>query len=408
MDVSRSVDKYHSLTRTCPLCRSTARDIITDLHFVVFDDSAISGDCALVVCSVCGFAFQDTSSGQADFDRYYQQNSYYYTATTAGTGGLGTSDMRRFENLYERVAPLIPNKQAAIFDVGCAKGGLLSILAQQGYTDLLGVDMLPECVRHINNTLGISAEIGSALELPFSEVHADVLVYSHVVEHVMDLSVLVEAAHKKLSDSGIIYVEVPDASRYGEYTTNPYQDLYLEHVNHFSPSTLVALFTAGGFESIVTGQFELDASPVGKIPCTWAIFHKGRAVRVKPDWTLKQHLLDYISWSRKHQAHKKFAKLAKKGTPLYLWGISQYAMLMLGQSALCNCDIRGFIDKDPSKRMRTLWGLPINTPEVLHHAGPGCAVIVTAQGYEEAITDELKAMDFKGIILTASGVVIER
>lgn len=380
--------------------------LIADLHFAVFDDSAISGECALVVCSVCGFAFQDTSSSQAAFDRYYQQNSYYYTATTSGTGGLGANEMRRFENFYERIAHLIPNKQVAIYDVGCAKGGLLSILAQHGYTDLYGVDMLPECISHIKNTLGISAEIGSALELPFPEVLADVLVYSHVVEHVIDLSVLVEAAQKKLSDNGIIYVEVPDASRYGEYTTNPYQDLYLEHVNHFSPSTLIALFTAGGFESIVTGQFELDASPVGKVPCTWAIFRKKRAAQAKPDWTLKQHLLDYISWSRQHQSHKNFAKLAQEGTPLYLWGISQYAMLMLGQTALCNCDIRGFIDKDPSKRIRTLLGLPINSSEVLRHAGPGCAVIVTAYGYEEAIADELKSMDFKGMLLTASGVVI--
>ena len=408
MEATSSVDTIHSLVRPCPLCRSTSGHLIENLYFEVFDDSAITGDCSLVVCARCGFAFNDTSSSQADFDHYYRQNAYYYTATTAGTGGLGANDLKRFEKLYERVAPLIPNKQSSIFDIGCAKGGLLSVLAQRGYVHLYGVDMLPECASYIQETLGMSAETGSALELPFPEIHADVLVYSHVVEHVINLSVLVAAAHEKLSDDGIIYVEVPDASRYGEFTNNPYQDLYLEHVNHFDTSTLVALFGAGGFETVVTGRFELDAPPVGRVPCVWAVFRKGSISREKPNQALEQHLREYISWSRQHPALNRFAELAQAKTPLYLWGISQYAMLIMGQTALRNCDLRGLVDKDTSKRMRTLLGRPIESPEVLNNAEPECNVLVTASGYEDAISGELNAMDFRGVLLTASGVVVER
>jgi len=397
------VARNHPLTRSCPLCRSASGLLLEDLHFAVFDDSAISGHSALVVCSTCGFAFYDTSSSQADFDRYYEQNAYYCTGTTSGTGGLGEKDLARFEELCERIAPFLPHRQVTIFDVGCAKGGLLKVLARNGYEHLYGVDMLPECVNHVREALGIPAEVGSALKLPFPEIQADVLIYSHVVEHVIDLSALVEAARRKLSDNGILYVEVPDASRYGECSTHPYQDLYLEHVNHFSPSTLAALFAKGGFEVVFTGRYELDASSGGRVPCAWAIFRKGVAERTGPDRELQQRLVSYLSWSGKHPALGAFAALAQAQTPLYLWGISQYAMLLLGQTALGQCDIRGLVDKDPSKQRRILLGRRVDTPEALGYAGSECGVLVTAPGYEKVIAAALKIMGFPGIILTSIG-----
>lgn len=397
----------HTLVRPCPLCRSNLGSNLGSLCFKVFDNSPITGNVSLVSCDICGFAFYDTTDTQADFDRYYKQNAYYCTASTTGSGGVNLQDTLRFEALFHRFAPYIPGSDAAIFDIGCARGGLLSIISNHGFTHLYGVDMLAECVEHVKDILvGVSADLGTALELPFPEVLADVLIYSHVVEHVINLSALVAAAHEKLSDNGILYVEVPDASRYGEYTENPYQDLYLEHVNHFQLSTLTALFESGGFKTVTSGRFLLEAVPAGHVPCVWVIFRKGAASADKMNLSIERHLRDYIRRSEQHQAQKKFAELARAKTPLFLWGISQYAMLLLGQTPLGDCDLRGFVDKDPSKRMRTLLGRPIEPPEILRHAEPDCAVLVTAPGYEGAIASALDEMDFRGMLVSSSGEVI--
>jgi hypothetical protein len=251
--------------------------------------------------------------------------------------------------------------------------------------------------------VGVHASAGSALELPFPGVRADMLIYSHVVEHVIDLPMLVAAAHGKLADGCLVYVEVPDASRYGEHAGNPYQDLYLEHVNHFDLSSLTDLFSRGGFEVLTSGRIEIEAPPAGKVPCVWAVFRKGGASRVETGTVLEGRLRDYLAWSGGHLAHARFAALASAQTPLYFWGISQYAMLLLGQTPLCSADIRGFVDKDPSKRMRMLIGLPVHPPVYLRQAGPASAVLVTAPGYEAAIADELKIMGFRGTLLSASG-----
>ena len=251
--------------------------------------------------------------------------------------------------------------------------------------------------------LGLRAETGSALELPFPGLRADLLVYSHVVEHVVDLPALLQSARERLAPEGVLYVEVPDASRYGEHTGNPYQDLYLEHVNHLDSSSLAALFGAGGFRVLESGRCEIAAPPAGKVSCAWAIFGKGSGASLRVDRALEQHLRQYLSLSARHPAHENFARLAESGTPLYLWGISQYAMLMLGQTPLSRANIRGFVDKDPSKRRHTLMGCPVHPPEVMAEADPGCTVIATAPGYEQAIAAALDGMGFGGTVLTAAG-----
>jgi len=174
-------DTTHTLDRPCPLCQSNLGSNLGSLCYKVFDNSPITGNVSLVICDICGFAFYNTPDTQADFDRYYRQNAYYCTAATTGSGGENSHDTMRFEALFQRLAPHIPSPDAAIIDVGCARGGLLNIIAQHGYSNLLGVDLLPECVEYVSNTLGVPTEIGSAIELPFPEVHADILIYSHVV-----------------------------------------------------------------------------------------------------------------------------------------------------------------------------------------------------------------------------------
>ena len=393
-------ENIRALVRPCPLCGCGTGRIAGDLHFEVFDDSPVSGVFALAACEECGFIFYDTSSGQSDYDRYYRQNAYYFTATTAGTGGSGPLEERRFEAQIRRLAPHIQSRDAAIFDVGCGKGGWLEAAARQGYTNLYGVDMVPACVEHVGKKCGIAAGIGSAVDLPFPDVRADVLIYSHVVEHVVDLRALLSAAREKLNDGGLLYAEVPDASLYREYADRPYRYLFLEHVNHLDGPNLVNLFRSGGFSPVETGSFLMEGEAGGRFPCVWGVFRKGEEVIRKTNGDLGRCLKQYLHWSETHPALKILDRPAEERTPLFVWGISQYAMLLLGLTALGRCNLRGFLDKDPYKQTRTLLGRPIQPPEVLRGVGPGHAVLVTAPGYEEQIKSALREMGFRGSVWT--------
>lgn len=395
------------LQRPCPLCAGALGRLLGELRFEVFADCPVGGDFFLVACDHCGFVFYDTPSKQADFDRYYLGNDYYCTTLNAGSGGTTQEDWRRFQDIAARIAPYIPGPDAAIFDVGCAKGGLLRALGQRGFTRLFGVDLNPACVAYVQEEVGATGGIGSALELPFPEIKADVLVYSHIVEHVVDLDAVVAAAQKKLNPGGIICVEVPDASRYGEFSGLPYQDLCLEHINHFSPESLAQLFQRGGFALLSQGEFIVRAGPRGYTPCTWAIFRQGSPAEPEVSRGLEQYLRDYLNWSADHPVLKDLARLAAVRTPLYVWGISQFALLLLGQSPLGRSELRGFVDRDSYKQSRRLMGHPIQPTEVLARVGPEHAVLITALGYEDQIIEALKVMGFRGSVLTMTATGLE-
>lgn len=396
--------EHITLMRSCPLCGAGTGFALGDICFEVFDEAPVVGKFTIVTCDNCGFAFNDTPSRQTDFNRYYEENAYYFTSGTISSGGSSAYETKRLEALASRISPYIPKPDAAIFDIGCSKGGLLAILNKRGFSRLFGVDMNPSCVMHIKEALGFSAEMGSALEIPFSDTRADVLIYSHVVEHVIDLKCLLAAAREKLNDGGIVCVEVPDASRYGECSFLPYQDLYLEHVNHFDPEMLVNLFHEGGFTTICAEQVLAEASPRGNVPCVWAVFRKGVAPQRTNSRNIELKLRNYLGWSAQHDILEKFKTLELERSPLYIWGISQYAMLLLGQTALRKCNLAGLVDMDSYKQTRTLQGMPIQHPDILRHkVNQDYTVLVTALGYEEQVIRSLKEMNFKGTIMTLSG-----
>lgn len=396
---------FITLKRACPLCGSTKARLHGDLHFVLFDGSPISGNCSLVSCAECGFAFYDTSSTQSNFDQYYLENSYYFTTTSTGSGSDKPEDVKRFEGVAARLSPYIKSKDAAIFDIGCAKGGMLTVLAKLGFSNLYGADMLPDCTRHLKATLDVSVETGSALDIPFPDVAADVLIYSHVVEHVIDLKTLAAKAKEKLDDNGILYVEVPDASRYGEFSSYPYQDLYLEHVNHFDMKTLTAFFHANGFKTLSSGTYKLKTAANGSVPCIWLILSEGKTTqKISCHPNLGNNLQLYMDRSATHPILTTLSKLTTDNRPLYIWGISQYAMLLIGQTGLKNGNLKGFVDKDSSKQKRTLLGRQISAPDILMNATNDDVLFVAAIGYEKEIIHNLKSIGFKGRVTTTENL----
>jgi len=87
---------------------------------------------------------------------------------------------------------------------------------------------------------------------------------------------------------------------------------------------------------------------------------------------------------------------ANEGTPLYLWGMSQYAQLLLGQTTLARCKIKGLVDGDAHKQTKRIGGKKILPPSALREAQPDDAVLLTGINYREPMRRFLKEIGFKG------------
>ena len=66
------------------------------------------------------------------------------------------------------------------------------------------------------------------------------------MEHVRDVKPALASLERFMTGRALIYVEVPDASRYAAFAWSPFQDFNSEHINHFSLASLDNLLRQAG------------------------------------------------------------------------------------------------------------------------------------------------------------------
>jgi SAM-dependent methyltransferase len=383
--------------RKCPSCSGEHAEILTGLRFKVFDDCPLEGSFSFVSCLSCGFCYYDTPSRAEAFEAYYRGNAYYFSAATAGSGGCSEGELKRYERTADCISRYIDGKGRNIFDIGCGKGGLILTLKSKGFSNLYAVDALPECVEYIRNNLGIISEVGRAENLPFPDIKPDCLIYSHVLEHVLSPRDVLMEAWNRLEEKGLVYIEVPDASRYGEFSGFPLSELYLEHVNHFDIEHLRVTVESIGFSTVETGDKILEEGTDAAVPCIYGLFRKSEIkAEIKPDLKLASVLKEYFSECEKSRLYGVIKEIALSGKPVYVWGLSQYAQLLLGQTSLGDCCIKAYVDGDVHKQSKTIGGMRIFPPDVLKEALPSDYVVLTGINYRRQMRLYLDSIGFRG------------
>ncbi len=399
--VSQAGPEEIRFRRPCPVCAARRGRRLAGLRFAVFDASPLNGEIDLAGCPECGLAFYDTDQGPEAVEAYYRGHAYYATAATAGAGGQSEADRKHQADILRRLRLWIgPGFERPIFDLGCGRGGLMEALARAGHEDVFGVDLLPEVVEGLQGR-GFRAEAGPLTRLPFPDVTPGLLIYSHVLEHAWSPAAALAVARRRLPPDGLIYVEVPDASRYDPAV--PFRELYLEHLGHFDPAALEGLLRRAGFEPLALDR-DLFHLPGGRADgVIWALARKGDeptnekilATRFPAGEGLN-HLERYLAASRAHPALAVLDDLARSGRPLWIWGLSQLTMLLAGSTALATGGLLGFIDRDPFKTRQTVKGLPVRPPESLAGRPAEEGVLLAVPGQGPAMRARLAELGFSG------------
>ncbi len=384
--------------RNCPLCGKQDKVTILNLRYSLFDDNPLTREFALVACGNCGFAYADTPSQEAEFEAYYAQNAYYFTAVTTGSGGSSDADKKRFTETADCIAAHVGNKTVSVFDIGSGKGGLLATLREKGFSHVYAIDPLKACVDYMEKNLAIPAQCGKANCLGFKNIVAGCCIYSHVLEHVLDPRAVLEEAWRRLDEQGLVYVEVPNASQYGSNTNVPYAELYVEHINHFDMAHLKSLLSACGFAPIETGNKLIDIGEGGQTACLYGVFGKVAKKDTVPAYNgdLYATLKTYASRCEASPMHEKIRAAWESSQPLYVWGLSQFGQLLLGQTNLGKCNIKAFVDGDSYKQTKTIGKKAIVSPEALRDATASDGIVLTGINYQKQMRDFLKQINFKG------------
>jgi 2-polyprenyl-3-methyl-5-hydroxy-6-metoxy-1,4-benzoquinol methylase len=371
----------------------------------------------LAFCQECGHIFYDQVITNDQVNAYYSDKVYDPSNVSTGSGSQNKDDIEHQKDIIKRISEYFELTQnGPTLDVGAGRGGLTKRLTESGYKNVIAIEPSEDTVEIIRGQ-DLTAYVGSAQNLPKLSSPPALAIYSHILEHILEPTDALREIKKIIKPQGIVYIEVPNASSYPQKGL-PYNSLYLEHLNHFTKSSLKNLLTISGFEILKIEEGTLNlSSKNGLYESVIYVIARPKSVeggtshhnlssskKPKLNKTTLQAELDgfvsYLNWSKNHRAFEKIQKLANSKKPTWLWGISQLTQLLLGQKPLSDVNIYGFCDLDKSKQRHTLMGKSILSPSSLKTLKDNDTVLLMVHGAENEMKAYLSDIGFRGEVLT--------
>jgi SAM-dependent methyltransferase len=287
--------------------------------------------------------------------------AYNQTAMCA----LGTS-RERLNHQIDFFAPFV-GKAASILEIGCATGELAAAtkaaLSPARY-DAIELSPAGEAAKALVDRL-FNQTLADLLEAGAIEGGYDLLLMSHVLEHIQNPAAELAAMKRVLKGDGGMFIEVPNAAGNRKL---PIDD-NSSHLHFFSASSLTRLLADQGFETIATAtDVRLDARYADSLQVVARPFH----VPTWPPTLLSDH--PALAGAR----------------DIVVWGAGS-----LVDEILANFfdpqTIAFFIDRDPKKQGGTALGKPIRAPVAL--AGEtGRTILANSIDHGPAIANDIRAM----------------
>ena len=373
--------------RACPVCHSDKNENILELNYLLFDDCHMSGQKRLVRCSQCAMLFDILEASPDQLSNYYLKNEHYSTVDVGGTGSISVDNLSRYDRILDRIKP---DKSKLIVDVGCGQGGFAAHAKSLGY-HVVGVEPSTKS-REVARRLGIDV-YASAEDLRAAAMHQQIhsYVFSHVAEHVLDPSTFLAGILSGCPQSRV-YIEVPDAGSYLSSHAVVWSQMHFEHVNHFSEADILRLASRLSIE-IVDVRKHAFSDKIQDVTCLSVV---GTAAQTASPFQGTNESCDVKTGD---QIARQVADLTDQlpRTTVAIWGMSQYAMLLLGCDNLCARTTRLF-DSSPSKIGRTINGIPIGHPREISSLTLDHTLIIPKSNYADQMLSELKGYSFNGAV----------
>lgn len=208
------------------------------------------------ICIDCGLISQTRRLEESDMESFY--NDIYWPLVSGNRESTFTTAQASFEPFLGMLLPHVPSSVRTVFEVGCGAGERLARAGQalSPRPILVGCDY-SERALDLAKRRGIDARLGG-FETFKGPVKADVLILSHIVEHLVDLTRALADIRNITHDASAIYVEVPgviDLVNKREYGYD-YQDYnVIAHIHNFSLGTLAGVFATAGFGLVAGNEY---------------------------------------------------------------------------------------------------------------------------------------------------------
>ena len=347
------------------------------------------GSCDIVVCSDCGFVFnQYENADQSCFDSYYRSSS----SKTMDYYDIYPRDIidAYFEHLLHNLEHYI-TKDSRILDVAGGHGQLAQYLIEHGYPNITVLEIKPECIQSVK-ALGIDVLEDSLFDLQIQNGEYDLVLCDHSLEHFVNLDVAIQKMKMLIKVGGHLYIEVPDVEGYQKQDEAPYHFLTYEHVCHFSDETMDNLANCFGLQ-IVNRNKCLKGNDYPTLCVMYALDSANRPVQ--KDSASEPALVHYIKKCEKDIA-EAVSRFEASQVPLILWGIgASTAQLLSGNFDRCN--VIQLVDSNPARQGLSFQVgnrvLQVEDPSQIHSSEAVIFILSTA--YKRNIEKNIRSLGYE-------------
>jgi len=203
---------------------------------------------AYVRCAACGLVQINPQPLEDEIKRRYGQDYLAYELTNeaaflnlqtlaladAGFGGIETA-------LFAK------NKKPRLLDIGCATGSLLAFLRERGW-ETTGVEISAAQAEYCRQKRALDVRGLPLKENAFAEGSFDVVLASHLIEHLNSPSDFVREVRRILAAEGRFFVTTPNiAGMQARIFKARWRSAIFDHLYLFSAATLTRLLRENGF-----------------------------------------------------------------------------------------------------------------------------------------------------------------
>ncbi len=233
----------YTAVRFCPFCGNEACTQISETD-------ARGLPCDIAVCDRCGGCFKLKVFTKEAAALHYGRISYRLRGKDPSAGAverLFWDRVRMFAypryNFIRRFVKLEPGRDL-VAEFGCGDGANLMPWKKNGF-DVAGVEYDPAMCR-FGRDKGIDLVSADFMTYEFGARKPKLVILSHFLEHVADVSAVLARVHSVISPGGRVFIEVPGARVHG--IRKPLSGFDVEHNYYFDLGSLSGVLEKNGFK----------------------------------------------------------------------------------------------------------------------------------------------------------------
>jgi SAM-dependent methyltransferase len=340
-------------------------------------------DIGFSLCKACGHLQQGPAVPPATMERHYAFFSHYTAfgdpeSIRAAPPGALTS---RLLSLVKDIG-VAPGRA---YEIGCATGLHLHHFRKAGWS-VSGCDPSSKAVSQALDVYDIALDVGGEEACLPKQSGLDLVLMSHVLEHLYQPAQTVARVHEALRDGGTLVLEVPCTVA---PELLPPAWFAFEHLHYFSYEVLEALLRNAGFEILefrvamrafiypVIAVAARKSGPPLKTPIMPQADATSRVAR-------SFAALDAARWERTRE------RLSRISGEAYIWGAGVHTALLLFHTKLMDrVSVVAITDRDSQKWGHTQAGVPVISPDELVRIETSAPIIVSSFYAEREIVAAL-------------------